>query len=145
MCKTWHWAQKCAQYYCSQESHPVFSLEKGSTLRNILFLWHFPIKVNVMNFAAIMQSPSSLYIFVLLPTPNSRFPGLISPLSPCATGRNCTTWFRGYMDVRSTGCSCMVPDDHKPQAVAASPLGLERGGGVKSRPTDVLLVCAQVS
>lgn len=34
----------------------------------------------------------------------------------------------------------MVPDDHKPQAVAASLLGLERGGGVKWRPTGALVV-----
>lgn len=34
----------------------------------------------------------------------------------------------------------MVPDDHKPQADAASFLGLERGRGVKWRPTDAVVV-----
>lgn len=48
------------------------------------------------------------------------------------------------MNVRVTGCSCMVPDDHKPQTVAVSLLGLGRGRGVE---TSGLLsyICVWVS
>ena len=52
--------------------------------------------------------------------------------------------FCGSANVKMTGHSCVVPDDDKPQAVAASLSGLERGRGVKWRPTDALVVCVCV-
>ena len=84
----------------------------------------------------------SLLLF-LLPTPD--FLDCIPASHPVVSLENVQlVGFWGSTNVKMTGHSCVVPDDHKPQAVAASLSGLERGGGVKWRPTDALVVCVCV-
>ena len=83
---------------------------------------------------------------LLFPLPTPDFLDYIPASHPVVSLENVQlVRFYGSANVKITGHSCVVPDDDKPQAVAASLSGLEWGGGVKWRPTDALGVCVCVS